>query len=313
MIDIDTLLNAVCAIPKDNTLYLLEKLPSNTGLFAYNGNMLYIVPNGEHCDSLGIKTDFLHLETNVFVSAFNISVASFENGYYNYIELQLLEQNEASENLKAFVNLCLAHATYLHGKDFLTFFDSLVSLFQLPREQNYKNLVGLIGELFFIEHVYKNLGVDISSYWHTDGSMSKLDIVCPHVNIEIKSTSSEQSTFVIKHDQLFSSKNNYLVTVSIKEANTGITLDELIDTMLQNPNYCNNINFSVNIEKEKRRISPIDLRNKRFIFKQICAYKSDEINPFKNIPDYVENLSYKLNLISFSETLLEDIFKEKKH
>lgn len=309
MIEINTLLNTVFKVPKDNTLYLLEKLPSNTGLFAHNGNIIYIVPNEEHCDSLGIKTDFLHLETNVFVSAFNTSVSSFEDGYYNYIELQLIEQNNSSENLTAFVNLCLAHATYMYGEEFLTFFDSLVSLFQLPREQNYKNLVGLIGELFLIEHIFQNNAIDISPYWHSDGVTSKLDFVCPSANLEVKTTTSDSPLFTIKHEQLFSCSKNYLVTVCVEENNTGITLDELINSLLDNPEYCNNLKFSLNIEKEKRRVSPVDLVSKRFICKKIRAYHSENINPFTNIPDCVENLSYKLNTIQFAESQLSDIFK----
>ena len=89
MIDISNILSQIHAIPQDSTLYLIERLPSGTGLFVSNGNVLYLVPNQEGCASLSIKTEFLHLETNVFVSAFNASVSSFENGYYNTVELQM--------------------------------------------------------------------------------------------------------------------------------------------------------------------------------------------------------------------------------
>ena len=69
MIDISNVLSQIHAIPQDSTLYLIERLPSGTGLFVSNGNVLYLVPNQEGCASLSIKTEFLHLETNVFVSA----------------------------------------------------------------------------------------------------------------------------------------------------------------------------------------------------------------------------------------------------
>ena len=113
MTEIRQLLDKIEFIPKDNTLYLLDKLPYGTGLFACNGNILYLVPNKENCDSLGIRTDFLHLETNVYVSAFNTSVSSFENGYYNYVELLLSKMQGPEEDLSAFTNLCMAHASYL--------------------------------------------------------------------------------------------------------------------------------------------------------------------------------------------------------
>ena len=118
MTDISQLLNKILSVPKDNTLYLIEKFPCNTGLFASNGNVLYMVLNEEHCPYMNVKTDFLNLHTNISVSAFNASVPSFESGYYNSVELLLAEPNDRESNLSAFVNLCLAHATYMSGHIF---------------------------------------------------------------------------------------------------------------------------------------------------------------------------------------------------
>lgn len=203
MIDTKKLIEKIQVIPNDSTLYLLEVFPCETGLFCSNGNVLYLVPNKEGCTPLSIKTEYLRVETNIFVSAFNPLVSSFSNGYYNYVELQLSALNEIEANLNAFVNLCLAHATYTHGEDFMSFFDSLVSLFQLPREQQYKNLVGLMGELLLIEYVYHNYHIDLSPYWHTDGASSRLDFTCPFANLEVKTTPSDSLSFTIKHNQIF--------------------------------------------------------------------------------------------------------------
>lgn len=308
MIETRQIIEKIRIIPKDDTLYLLENLPCETGLFASNGNVLYIVPNTENCSSLSIKTEYLRVETNIYVSAFNPSVSSFENGYYNYVELQLPALNDFEANLSAFLHLCLAHATYNHGEEFMSFFDSLVSLFQLPREQQYKNLVGLIGELFLIEYAYQNFKVDLSLYWHTDGSTSRLDFVCPNVNFEVKTTQTDSLSFIIKHDQLFlNSEKNYLVAVAIEENNSGRTLEELITSLLENTNICNTLSFSINIEKEKRRVSPIETKSRRFILKKIKVYPVLSINPFENVPDNVEELSYKLNLLPFNTVLLSEI------
>ena len=295
MINISQTLNTINSLPQDNTLYLLEKLPCGTGIFASNGNILYIVPNNELCDSLGIRTDFLHLETNVFVTAFNTSVSSFENGYYNYVELQLSNIPNIEENVNAFVNLCLAHASYMNGQEFVAFFDSLVSLFQLPREQHYKNLIGLMGELLFIEHIFSEYELDISSYWHTEGSSSQLDFVGPTVNFEVKTTSSDSLRFTIKHNQIFGNpEQTFLIAVS---------------SLQENPGCCNSMQFSVNIEREKRRISPHELRIKKFILRKICTYNAASINPFSSIPDCVEEMSYKLDLLPFQDVAFSDIVK----
>lgn len=301
MIDWKHLLDKTLTVPQDDTLYLLEKLPCGTGLFASNGNLLYLVLNKEQGATLSIKTDYLRVETNVFVSAFNPSVSSFENGYYNFVELHVSALNDVESNVKTFVNLCVAHATYDKGNEFMSFFDSLVSLFQLPREQQYKNLVGLIGELLLIEYAYKNFKEDLSLYWHTDGTSSRLDFICPYANFEVKTTTSDALSFTIKHNQLFAnSERNFLVAVAVEENNSGETLDELINKLLQAPDICNSMRFSVNLEKEKRRISPSELISKRFVLKRIYAYSANAINPFGNIPDCVEELTYKLDLLQFS-------------
>ena len=313
MTDINQLLNKILSVPKDNTLYLIEKYPCNTGLFASNGNVLYMAHNEEHCSSMSVKTDFLSMETNIFVSAFNASDQSFENGYYNSVELLLTEPSDRESNLSAFVNLCLAHATYMKGLNIMSFFDSLVALFQLPKEQHYKNLIGLMGELLFIENIYQNHGIDMSTYWHTDGSSSKIDFVCPHANFEVKTTASEALSFTIKHDQLFTDYDkNYLIAVELEENNSGRTLAELIAVLLEAPDYCKSLEFAVNIEQEKRRVSMFDLNNRRFILKKICSYSAKDINPFKTVPDCVGDLSYKLNLLPFPRMCITDILNYKK-
>ena len=252
------------------------------------------------------------METNIFVSAFNPSVSSYENGYYNYVELLLPALNDLDANLGAFVNLCLAHATYTNGEEFMSFFDSLVSLFQLPREQQYKNLVGLMGELLLIEYAYQNFKEDLSIYWHTDGASSRLDFSCPYANLEVKTAPTDSLSFTIKHNQLFvNSEKNYLVAVSIEENNSGRTLEELISKLLQDPNICNSMNFSVNIEKEKRRVSPTEINSRRFVLKKIGIYRATDINPFALIPDSVEDLSYKLNLLPFSIILFSEIIPKQ--
>lgn len=308
MMDINQLLNKIYSTPKDNTLYLIELFPCDAGLFASNGNVLYMVRNEEGCSAMSVKTDFLSLETNIFVSAFNAPFPSFENGCYNTVELLLTESTDIESNLSAFVNLCLAHATYMDGKDFFGFFDSLVSLFQLPREQHYKNLIGLTGELLFIEYYYKNYKIDLSDYWHTNGTMSKYDFVCPLTNLEVKTTTSPSLTFTIKHDQLFSDvAKSHLIAIELEENNSGQSLDEIIMTLLMAPDYCTSLKFAINIEQEKRRISPVELTNKRFLLREILAYRACDIMPFGNIPRCVEELSYKSDLLPFKNIPLADI------
>ena len=303
------ILKAIQETPKDGTLYLVETFTSEAGLFIMNGNLLYVVLNTEKCEPLNISTEYLSLNTNVHISAFDPSVASLASGKYNSLELIMKEDQINQNNLDAFVNLCSAHATHMHGQDFVHFFDSLVELFQLPQEQNYKNLVGLYGELAFLSYTYKMYNLDISPYWHTTGITSKYDYVLPKANLEIKTSSNCNLMFDIKHEQLFShADKNFLVAVSIEEDNSGSTLNELINHLLSSGDYCNGIQFALNIEKEKRRISPIDSQSKRFLLKKVRLYAAQTINPFVNLPDYINNLTYQINLLPFEETSLATLF-----
>ena len=313
MIDAANLLYRIKECPHDDTLYLLEKVSNGGGFFALNGNFLYMVPNTEACTSQNIKTEYLRLQTSTHISAFSVSTPSFGNGYYNFIELFIAEKDDCVENLSAFVNLCVSYAVNSEEIDFISFFDSLVKLFQLPREQSHKNLIGLLGELLVIQYVFQEMALDISKYWHSSGSTSKLDFVCPKCNLEVKTTASNSFSFMIKHEQLFTApKNNYLLAVSVEENNTGYTLNEIIASMMESPDYCNSLSFATNIEKEKRRVQASDMASKRFLFKSIKAYHAPEINPFGAIPECVDSLSYKLDLVAFTPIAIEDVFKIDK-
>ena len=135
-----------------------------------------------------------------------------------------------------------------------------------------------------------------------------MDFVSPTVNLEVKTTSSDSFRFTIKHNQLFGNpEQTYLIAVSLEESNAGRSLEDVISSLQENPGCCNSMQFSVNIEREKRRISPNELRSKKFILKKICAYNAASINPFSSIPDCVEDMSYKLDLLPFQDVAFNNI------
>lgn len=311
MTDIYYLIHRIKICSHDDTLYLLEKISDNSGLFALNGNILFAAKNVEESVCQSIKTEYLHLETNIHISSFDTSAHSIENGCYNYIELFVSDTDEQIENIKAFVNVCRSFSFQKGEVDFITFFDSLVRIFQLPPEQKYKNLVGLYGELFVIKYFFCNLKKDLSKYWHTDGANSKIDIVTPTINIEVKTTTSSQLFFTIKHAQLFDNKvETYLAAVSITENNSGVSLDELIEEMQNNPDYCNSLSFSLNLEIEKRKVSPKEAQSRRFLFKSIRLYSAKDICPFPVIPDIISDLSYKIDLSGFGSEDIQTVIKK---
>ncbi len=298
--------NALSKCPSDGSIYLIDKLSDISGFFMVKGHLLYMVYNSEETSHQNLSTEYLKLNTNIDI----VSVKNdqkFKTGKYNLLEIIPVANEYPDELLSSFINLCISHTTYMNAKNFVSFFYSLISLFQTPKEQNYKNLVGFIGELFLLKSFAEDYDFDISDYWHTYGSSDNYDIVLPKCNIEIKTTSSEDELITIKHIQIFNTENNYLASIIINEDNSGMSLNELINNMLSNHKCFNSFNFSLNIEKEKRRVSPVDAETKRFILKEISIYRAETINPFKNIPDEISNLSYKMSLMDKPQVNIDEL------
>lgn len=298
--------------PIDNNLYLLEKLTENAGFFANEGNLIYMVRNNEQCSDRNISTDYIKMNTNIKVVPDKNENSTFLEDFYNILRLCKDKDSYNNQDLCSFVDLCRAHANYLNGENFTDFFDSLVSLFQLPREEEYKNLLGFVGELFFIKKIFEKYNIDISSYWHTSGIYSKFDIVLPDKNIEIK-TAKNSNDVAIKHEQIFSNSiNNYLVSVNISEDNSGITLNELVCEFKNNNQFSSNLKFLINIETEIKKVSPKDAAERKFILNNYKTFHAATINPFPAIPKNVKNLNYTLetsSLIQLSQVEEKNILK----
>ena len=286
---------ALNTVPKDGAIYLVKKLSRNAGFFITNGHLLYIVYNFENITHKSLTTDYLLLNTDIEIHSFKHN-QTFDSGKYNVLDFLPSGEEYDENNLESFVNLCISHAELMGGKSFVKFFFSLSELFQEPKGQQYKNLIGLYGELSFIKYLCQVTSLDLSDRWHTGGSLDKYEISLETKNIEIKTTAAVDEEVTIKHTQLFNSDQNYLVVVCIEESSSGKTLNQLISSMQKDPVYYNNYNFVLNVEREKKRVSPVDADNKKFLLKSIEVYDTDDINPFSEIPECVSDLTYKLDL-----------------
>lgn len=288
--------SALDTVPKDGAIYLVKKLSKNTGFFVTNGHLLYLVCNFENIAHKSLLTDYLLLNTDIEIHSFENN-QMFASGKYNVLDFLPTDKGYDENNLESFVNLCISHTEFMAGKSFVKFFFSLCELFQDPKEQKYKNLIGLYGELSFIKYLCQTTSLDLSDRWHKGGSSDKYEITLESKNIEIKTTATVDEEVTIKHSQLFNTDQNYLVVICIEESSSGKTLNQLITSMQKDPVHYNNYNFALNVEREKKRVSPVDADNKKFSIKSIKIYDANEINPFVEIPDCISNLTYKLDLI----------------
>ena len=287
---------AIAATPKDSSIYLIEKLSENTGFFVTNGHLLYLVYNFENITHKSLQTDYLLLNTDVDIHSFKNN-QKFPSGKYNVLDFLPTDKGYDQSNLESFINLCVSHTELMQAKSFVKFFFSLNELFQEPKSQKYKNLVGFFGELSFLRFLCENSSLDLSDRWHKGGSKDKYEITLESKNLEIKTTVSTDEEVTIKHRQLFNADKNYLVVACIEENSSGETLNQLINHMQKDPQHYNNYNFALNVERERKRVSPVDAESKYFSVKAITIYNADDIDPFGEIPENVSHLTYRLNLI----------------
>ena len=293
---LETIKRGIATTPKDGAIYLVEKLSENTGFFVTNGHLLYLVYNFENIAHKSMQTDYLLLNTDVEIHSFKNN-QMFPSGKYNVLDFLPTDKGYDENNLDSFINLCVSHTELMEAKSFVKFFFSLSELFQDPKSQEYKNLVGFFGELSFLKFLCENTSLDLSDRWHKGGSKDKYEIALETKNLEIKTTSSLDEEVTIKHTQLFNADQNYLVVVCIEENSAGETLNQLISGMLKDAHHYNNYNFVLNVEKERKRVSPVDAESKFFSVKAITIYNADDIDPFGEIPENVSHLTYKLDLI----------------
>lgn len=293
---VETIKKALSITPTDSAIYLIKKLSNNTGFFVTNNHLMYLVYNFENISHKSLITDYLKLNTDVEIHSFKNN-QEFPSGRYNVLEFLPTDKGYDENNFESFINLCASHTELMEAKSFVKFFFSLSELFQEPKSQEYKNLVGIFGELSFIKCLCESTTVDLSEHWHKGGSKDKYEITLEDKNIEIKTTAALDEMVTIKHMQLFNGDKNYLVVVCIEENNGGATLNQLISCMQNDPDHYNNYNFTLNIEREKKRVSPVDADSRKFSVKAISVFDVDDINPFEEIPECVSGLTYKIDLI----------------
>lgn len=273
-------------------LYLLTPLSDDSGFFSTNGKLLYISSDSEQYASQGIETDYLTLQTHINIKAVRNN-QTFNDGIYNIITFKGDLYDPSAES---FVNLCSVHARDKLQLGFRDFFYSLITIFQLPSEQGYKNAVGLFGELSFMKYVFDLTGIDISDNWHRSGSMSRYDFSNGKSSIEVKTTSSECNDVTIKHTQIFGSHPCYLAVVCCERYDNGKTINELIDEMQKIGQSFTGLNFCINLARELKRISGQEAAELRFSVRGIDIYYNEDVNPFPILPENISNLVYKLDL-----------------
>lgn len=290
--DVKELKSLIECIANDGSIQLLEPLSTGSGFFSADGKLVYMAVDSFDYGVESISTEYLDLHMHVSIHAID-KCPTFSDGYYNIITYK---GNFEDENIESFVKLCVMHATHENELPFRDFFYALISLFQLPREELYKNAIGIYGELKYMQHVAEEYSIDLSEYWHRRGSISQFDFSNKEIGIEIKTTTSDEMALKIKHDQIFGDFTCFLVAVECEQSDIGESISDVLHRMKSKDLMFKSLNFAINLEKELKRVNPQQISDLLFHVTNIRVFNADRINPFGSLPDNVSYLRYELDL-----------------
>ena len=257
----------------------------NSGLFYHNSKVMFAEKVNGSVKTSKIETVSLTLVTNLFISPVKDN-SVYASGYYNVI---YFNGDKSSDVFESFKKLCFVYSEEI-SSNFEDFFYSLITIFQLPKATTFTDTIGLFGELCLIKEVWEKYSIDVSKYWHIDGSNSKYDFQTDLLNIEVKSTSVETNTFHIKHSQIFNKNNNYLVLVKLKKG--GNTLKELFEYFNTESPFSTNYNFQINLHGYSVNITE-QQSNMKYEISSMYIYESKKLETIANIPPEINNISYE--------------------
>lgn len=279
--------------PYDGRVYLVHALSARRGFYVCNGEPIYAVKMEESTqNSNAVETECLQLRLSI-----RLKVA--EGDHFTEIQrfdmIRLINfQND--KELTAFIDLCTMHAEGSTTLSFEDFFYSLNDLFRPLRGQQFINAMGLYGELALIDAVQKSgIGLDFTRYWQLAGEESKYDFALETGNIEVKAASAQKLNVYIKHAQFFNEDKNHLVVVLLERVPNGETLEQLAARLTKYENCFTDFRSQTELTKQLFRVDEKGLKT-AYLVRGIRCYSAKNIDFFKDIPDRIHDLSYRLDL-----------------
>jgi hypothetical protein len=268
-------------------LYLLEKISDSAGLFLFDKKIAFAQKTNS-AGGVAVSTNFVEFQPSILVKSV-VNDPSFESGRFDFLILKSMDSDELTNSFIDLTSLYGQHPTM----PFDSFISSIVELFQLPKKQIELDCIGLYGELSFIYAAWK-LGIDISVYWHLNGVFSKYDFSSKKVNVEVKTSTSDSNTFLIKHSQIFNGSNNVVALVSLRDEEAmGRSLKDIVAFFQNTAPFCDNVAFQISLRKELMKKIGNEVFEKRFSVSGIYGFKSDWLQTIANIPECISDISYK--------------------
>ncbi len=277
-----------------NLIYLVESIDEECGFFLHENKFLFATKNKDNEKFKEINTNYLSMKTKIQIDVVT-NEPTFEAGEYN---LLYFNHSFEDERLELFINLCELYSETRNKISFISFFEQMQSLFQSSTEKNKKTMVGILGELHFIIKMFY-FGHDLSNSWLTTGEYSKYDFVLEDIKMEVKTTSNITPIFKIKHDQVFSNGNVYIITVLITEDNSGLSIMEVVGKIKKIKTFKENFSFMAKLNSIIFKIEDdLDAINKKYSLSEINIYDAESLHKIDNIPGNIFNVVYDYNFIT---------------
>lgn len=191
---------------------------------------------------------------------------------------------------------------------------TLENIFGLVWKINKNIQIGLIGELLFIKNNPDYI-TELSNSYHIEDLKSKkissktdfeISMNNKTVNIEVKTTTSQDGFFTIKNEQVSKNINDFYVAIKIKTIKKGgQTLVDLINWYLDIPQLSSEVKIifeEIKNSSDERTLIKFD--NEDVLIKLVDI---GDIPYIKSPSDKIQHISYKIDLFSLPTKNLNDI------
>ena len=296
-------------ILKPNEIYNLSDNFENSFFGIDNSYKLCLVLKSNKSAPQSIQTSKLELELN-----YQYFSEEGNSNYYNVIKVKSNDKNE----LEAFMKLCevfLNTNNYnITSEEVYNLFIQLKDMFRNENKLKEKDIVGLFGELLFLNFFYQEYNINLVDQYRYNESQKYDFNISPNLKIEVKSTTDKSRIHYVEHEQIFSGKNVFLVSAKLKYDESGISLKELFDSneQLFNKDYRKKMEMLKKINSNKSLSDQM-----RFNFENsiddLKVYFNKNIDTIGfDYPKYIERIKYTMNFDGIKDETFDLLYKSLK-
>lgn len=276
---------------KRNKIYLLEYIDDNNGFLLNDNSVWFISKNFNKISVKNIQTQYLNLRTNLHITGVD-ETTYFKPDYYNVI---IFKDYLETDLLNIFVSLCNTFVQKINEITFEYYFEILIDLFQIETKEGAINLLGLLGELLFIKQIFQIDGLDLSPYWHIISNYDRHDFSLPSFSIEVKTTLKPDLRFLIKHSQIITDQNVFIVLIRVAETGNGQSLSDIVTYFNNTSPFNQNLKFLFSLNAALSKLTKANYNDIKYYLVDTKFYFNRELCSIADIPNHITSISYKFD------------------